>query len=132
MFIAFLCPTTFKKENEVLWLWFLAILDALPEYSQSVLLMGFPGGLAVKNPTCSVEDAGSILGFERSPGRGNGNPLQYSCQENLMDRGAWQAAVPGVSKNQTRLNSWALLGGGIFLITVSAVLPWISYQITVV
>ena len=71
------------------------------------LLTGFPGGSVANNPTCSAGDAGSIPEFERSPGQGNGNPLQYSCQANLMDRGAWQAAVPGVSKSQTRLNSWA-------------------------
>ena len=49
----------------------------------------------VKN---SPGDAGTISGSERSPGEGNGNPLQYSCLENSMDRGAWQAIVLGVSK----------------------------------
>ena len=43
-----------------------------------------------------IRDAGSIPGLERSPGAGNGNPLQYSCLENPMDRGAWQATVHGV------------------------------------
>ena len=46
---------------------------------------------------CSVGDLGSIPGLGRSPGEGNGNPLQYSCLENPMDRGAWQATVHGVS-----------------------------------
>ena len=55
------------------------------------LLTGFPGGSVANNPTCSAGDAGSIPEFERSPGQGNGNPLQYSCQANLMDRGAWQS-----------------------------------------
>ena len=50
-----------------------------------------------------VRDAGSIPGSGRSPGEGKGNPLQYSCLENLMDRGAWWATVHGVTKSQTRL-----------------------------
>ena len=49
----------------------------------------------VKNPPSNMGDAGSILGSGRSPGEGNGNPLQYSCLENPMDRGAWRATVQG-------------------------------------
>ena len=55
-------------------------------------------------PACSVGDAGdtsSIPGLGRSPGGGHGNPLFYSCLENLMDRGAWWAMVRGVTKSQT-------------------------------
>ena len=48
-----------------------------------------------------VRDVDSIPGSERSPGRGHGNPLQYSCLENPMDRGAWKAAVLGVAKNRS-------------------------------
>ena len=48
-----------------------------------------------------LRDAGSIPGWERSPGKGNGNPLQYSCQEKPMDREAWQATVHRVAKSQT-------------------------------
>ena len=48
-----------------------------------------------------IRDMGSIPGSGRSPGRGHGNPLQYSCQENPMERGAWQTTVPGVAKSQT-------------------------------
>ena len=62
--------------------------------------------LVVKNPPANVEDIkdmGSIIGSGRSPGGGNGNPLQYSFLENPMDRGAWQATVHGVTKSQTRL-----------------------------
>jgi len=54
--------------------------------------MGFPGGAVVKSPPASAGEArvaGSIPGWGRSPGEGNGNPLQYSCLENSMDRGAW-------------------------------------------
>ena len=60
--------------------------------------------LVVKNLPANagdVSDAGSIPGLGRSLGGGNGNPLQYSCLENLMDRGAWQTTVHGVAKNQT-------------------------------
>ena len=66
---------------------------------------GFPGGSAVKNPPVSAGDMGLIPGSGRSPGGGNGNPLQYSCLENPMDRGAWPARVHGVAKNWTRLGN---------------------------
>ena len=65
--------------------------------------MGFPDGSAVKNPSASAGDGGSIPGLERFPGGGNDNPLQYSCLGNPMDRGTWRAAVRGVAKSQTRL-----------------------------
>ena len=67
---------------------------------------GFPGGSVVKNPSASAGDTGSIPGLGRSPGRGNGNPLQYSCLENYMDRGAWWAAFHRVAKSQTRLSNF--------------------------
>ena len=60
----------------------------------------------VKNPPANagdIRDMGSIPGLKRSPGVGNGNPLQYSCLENSMDRGAWRAMVHRVAKSQTRL-----------------------------
>ena len=60
--------------------------------------MGFPGGSVVKDMPANAGDSGSILGSERSPGEGNGNPRQYSCLENPMDRGSWWAALHGVSK----------------------------------
>ena len=60
------------------------------------------GGSAVKNPPAKVGDAGSIPGLGRSPGGGHGNPLQCSCLENPMDRGAWQATVHGVTQSQIR------------------------------
>ena len=58
----------------------------------------FSGGSVVKNPPVSVGDSGSVLGLGRSPGKGNGNPLQYSCLGKPMDRGAWWATVHGVTK----------------------------------
>ena len=61
--------------------------------------MGFPGGSVVKNPPANAGDAGLIPGSGRSPGVGNGNPLQYSCLGNPMDRRAWRAIVHGVTKS---------------------------------
>ena len=66
------------------------------------MAQGFPDGTVVKNVLANVEDAGdsgSIPGLGRSPGEGNGNPLQYSCLENPMDRGAWWAAVHEVTES---------------------------------
>ena len=53
----------------------------------------------VKNLPAMLEDPGSVPGSDRSPGEGNGNPLQYSCLENSTDRGAWRATVRGVAKD---------------------------------
>ena len=61
----------------------------------------FPGGLDGKESACNVEDLGSIPGWGRSLGEGNGNPFQYSCLKNHMDRGTWRATVHGVTKSQT-------------------------------
>ena len=62
---------------------------------------GFPGGSVVKNLPANVGDTDSIPGSGRSPGEGNSNPVQYSCLEKSMDRGAWQVTVHGVAKSQT-------------------------------
>ena len=60
--------------------------------------MGFPDGSNGNTSTCNAGDLGSTLGLVRSPGEGNGNPLQYSCQKNPMDKGAWQATVHRVAR----------------------------------
>ena len=60
--------------------------------------MSFPGGSVAKNLLINSRDTSLIPGLGRSPGEGNGNPVQYSCLENLMDRGAWKATVHGVTK----------------------------------
>ena len=65
------------------------------------MIMGFPGGSMVRNLPANAGNIGSIPGPERSPGKRNGNPLQCSCQENPMDRGAWQATVHAVTKSDT-------------------------------
>ena len=72
----------------------------------------FPGGSVVKNPPANKGDSGSISELGRSPGGGNGNPLQYSCLENPMDRGAWRAAVHGVPKSRTSLSERARMHTG--------------------
>ena len=69
--------------------------------------LGFPGGSEDKAPACNAGDPGSIPGLGRSPGEGNGNPLQYSCLENPMERGAWRATVHGVAKSRTQLSDFA-------------------------
>ena len=69
-----------------------------------MLPVGLPQGFSGKEPAYSVGDArdeGSIPGLGRSPGGGHGNPLQYSCLENPMDRGAWQATVHTVAESDT-------------------------------
>ena len=63
--------------------------------------MGFPGGSGGKVSACSAEDPGSISGSGRSPGDGNGNPLQYLYLENPVNKGAWRTTVHGVTKSQT-------------------------------
>jgi len=69
-----------------------------------MLMSTLPWGAEVKASACSAGDLGSIPGSGRSPGEGNGNPLQYSCLENPMDGGAWWATVYGVAKSRTRLS----------------------------
>ena len=64
-------------------------------YIALTLYLGFPGGSDSKESACNVGDMGSILGPGRSTGEGNGNPLQYSCQEHSVGRGSWPTAVPG-------------------------------------
>ena len=67
--------------------------------------MGFPGDSDGKESACNAGDLGSISGSGRFPGGGHGNPLQYSCLEIPMDKGAWQATAHGVAKSQTQLSN---------------------------
>ena len=78
-------------------------LDAL--WADLLQMLGLPSWLSGKESVCIAGDTGNmglISGLGRSPGKGNGHPLQYSCLENPMDRGAWQATVHGVAKSQTQ------------------------------
>ena len=87
--------------------------------------MGFPGGSEVKASACNAGDLGSISVLGRSPGEGNGNPLQYSCLENPMDREAWWATVHGVAKNRTQLLELVKLLSPVRLFAT----PWtVAYQ----
>ena len=81
---------------------------------------GFPGGAEVKASACNVGDPASIPGLGRSPGEGNGNPLQYSCLENPMDGGAWWATVHG-SQSRTRLSDFTslLIDSSVFPLAAS-------------
>ena len=73
-----------------------------PRKLSSLGSLCFPGGSESKESTCNAGDLGLIPWSGRSLGEGNGTPLQYSCLENPMDRGAWWATVHGVTENQTR------------------------------
>ena len=75
--------------------------DRLP----TPVFMGFPGSSAGTESACNAGEPGSIPGSGRSPGEGIGYPLQYSCLESSMDRGAWKAAVHGVTKSRTQLSN---------------------------
>ena len=69
--------------------------------NQQINVLGFPGGSDGKASVCNAGDPGLIPGLGRTPGEVNGYPVQYSCLENSMDRGAWQGTVQGVAKSQT-------------------------------
>ena len=91
--------------------------------------LGFPGGINSNESACEAEDTGdmgSIPGLGRSPGEGNGNPFQYSCLGNPMDRRAWRAIVHGAAKSRTQLDhvfySFSCLLAFLFLILLSSCL----------
>ena len=71
--------------------------------------LGFPGGSDRKETACNVGDLSLVPGLGRNPGEGHGNPLQYSCLENLMNGGGWQATVHGVSKSWTQQSDFTFL-----------------------
>ena len=88
---------TLNYMNMISHNWMLKLSNSL--FSFSIYLLStsyiyFPAGSEGKESACNAGDPGSISGLERSSGEGNGNPLQYSCLENLMDGGAWQATAP--------------------------------------
>ena len=71
--------------------------------------MDFPGGTVVKNSPANSGDAGSIPRLGRSPGVGNGNTVQYSCLENSMDGGTWQASIHGMTESDRTEHSYRAL-----------------------
>ena len=85
--------------------------------------MGFPGGSDGKEFACNAGDLGLILGLERAPGGGHGNPLQYSCLGNPTNGGNWWATVHGVTKKWTRLkqlNTHAIIVFMLYCCVLSA------------
>ena len=86
-----------------------------------------PGVSDSKESACSGGDLGSIPGSGRSPGEENGYPLQYSCLENSMNRGAWQATVPGVPRSQTRLSNVAICSHVQCALWENKELPWLIF-----
>ena len=97
------------------------------KFSDFYVFLSFPGGSEVKNPA-NARDPVLILGSGRSPGEGNGNPLQYPCLGNPMDRGAWWAVVHGVEKNWTRLSDAAAAAAAAYpkIVRVSPLTPAVS------
>ena len=77
------------------------VLFALRITIRYSIYLGFPDGTVVKSLPANAGDVGSVPGSGRAPDVGNGNPLQYSCLKNSIDREAWQATVHGVAKNWT-------------------------------
>ena len=96
-------PLLFQYFSILFQNFYLRITRIFRIYVSILVLLGFLGGVVVKNPSPSAGDMGSVPGLGRSSGVGNSNPLQYSCLENSMDRGVWWAKVHGVTKSQTQL-----------------------------
>ena len=103
-------PLLFTDSSYFLILAYFVILVSF--YGYLYQFKSFPGGSDGKPSACSAGDLGSTPGLGRSPGEGNGNPLQYSCLENPMDRGAWRATVHGVAKSQTQLSNFTFTSLG--------------------
>ena len=83
---------------------FRGLEEAHPHYRTSLVAQSVKKPPAMQEIACNIGDQGSVPGSGSSPGEGNGNPVQYSCLENPMDREAWQAIVHGVTKNQIQLS----------------------------
>ena len=90
--------------NPLSVVWFAIIVFHYENCLFTLFIVSFPGDSDGKASAYNAGDPGSSPGLGRSPGEGNGNPLQYPCLENLMDRGAWWAAVHGVAKSQAQLS----------------------------
>ena len=85
---------------------FTLILWLNTDYCLCMRKLGFPSGPDSKESACYAGDLGSAPALGRSPGEGNGNPLQYSCLENSLDRGTWQVTVHGVTQRWIQLSDW--------------------------
>ena len=96
-----LCGDLNRKEFKEEWIYVYVWLSYFAIQQKPIQV--FPGSSVSKESACNAGDQGSIPRSGGSPGEGNGNPLQYSCLENSMDRGAWWATVHGDTKSQTQL-----------------------------
>ena len=93
-----------------MWVYFWAFYPVFVlNCGKTHITWGFPGGSDGKEYACNARDRALIPGTGRSPGKGNGYPLQYSCLENVVDRGTWWATVRGVTKSWTQLSDLTIL-----------------------
>ena len=100
-------PALNLSQHQSLLKWVSSSHQVAIKWKLFVTTLSFPCGSDGKESACNVGDSGSIPGLGRSPGEGNGNPLQYSCLENSVDRGAWRAAVHRVTESAT--SEWLTL-----------------------
>ena len=100
------CPEMTRENDNTLGTTIATKLSIYLQISVSMYIQDLPCGSDGKASAYNAGDPGSIPGLGRSSGEGNGNPLQYSCLENSMDGGAWQATVHGVVKSRTRLSNF--------------------------
>ena len=122
------CANEGSESKPYLSLWWIHLRIFLFHLVAVLFLMGLPGGSVVKKPPANAGDSGSIPGSERSPGKGNGNLLQYSCLGNPMDRGARWATVHGVTKSRTQLSDWALNAHFLILLILKSFLKVLCIQ----
>ena len=99
------------------------VLDSLTFLTPTLILLQWLHGKKSACISGAAGDVSSIPGLGRSPGEGNGNPLQYSCLENPMDRGAWWATVHGVAKSQTGLKQLSVQSASWLLSSSAIILP---------
>ena len=92
------------KTNLIVWYLSLYLYVIYRYIWEIYIYIGFPGGSDGKEGSWNARDLNMIPGLGRSPWKGNGNPLQFSCMENSMDSGSWRASVCGVTKSQTQIS----------------------------
>ena len=109
-------------------IWLFHLIPYCFDYCSFIVTFGDPGGSDSKASVYNAGDLGSIPRSGRSPGEGNGNPLQYNCLENPMDRGAWQATIHGVAKSRTQLSDFTFIIFETENVHISSVCVFLSYS----